>query len=171
MAINNVDAAIAAASQMINNPQFNALVESKAGNAKKSGGVSTDIAAMEKQAFGYSASDCSSKRILNETTATSNNGIPTAIQESFNKMPTPFPQQTYSMAQPAVQPTSQQIDYNYIKYLISEAIKENVRILNESKSGNLAGVRIAGGNKIQLMDTKGNLYEGVLTLKKKAEKK
>ena len=60
------------------------------------------------------------------------------------------------------------IDYNYIKYLIDESIKsyfENNKVLNES--ANLAGMKMAGGNKIHFVDSKGNIYEAVLTLKKK----
>ena len=41
------------------------------------------------------------------------------------------------------------------------------RTVNES-IGTLKGMKMCGGNKIQFMDSKGNVYEGILTLKKKA---
>lgn len=59
------------------------------------------------------------------------------------------------------------IDYKYIKYLIDESIKEHLSsTLNESVG--IKGLRISNGNIIQFLDSKGNLYEGKLTLKKKA---
>ena len=72
------------------------------------------------------------------------------------------------------QPVQQQpqatagIDYNYIKYLINECIKENLKgKLNESVGGELRGMKIAPGNKFQFLDSKGNIYEAQLTLIKK----
>lgn len=66
------------------------------------------------------------------------------------------------------------IDYNYIKYLINESITEALKRqpLNEGNNlTNCLGMRMLPGNKFQFMDTKGNLYEGVLTLKKRAQQK
>lgn len=79
--------------------------------------------------------------------------------------PQPQPQQTY-------QPQSAGIDYGIIKYLINEAIKENMKtMLNESNSTVLRGMRIVDGNVFQYIDNKGNLWEGVMKLKKRATKK
>jgi hypothetical protein len=63
------------------------------------------------------------------------------------------------------------IDYNYIKYMIEEGIKNALikQPINENTSNNLIGLKIAEGNKIQFMDNKGNIYEGVLKLKKKRQ--
>lgn len=60
------------------------------------------------------------------------------------------------------------IDYSLIKTIIDESIRRNLddikkEMLNENNS--VRGVRIAKGNKIQLMDAKGNIYEGILKLK------
>lgn len=79
--------------------------------------------------------------------------------------------QQRSVQQPQYQPQQGGVDYNYIKYLVSEAIKENMKgMLNESAAGgNLAAMKIAPGNKLQFMDTKGNIYEAQLTLKKKKQ--
>ena len=60
------------------------------------------------------------------------------------------------------------IDYSLIKTIIDESIRRNLddikkEMLNENNS--VRGVRIAKGNKIQMMDAKGNIYEGVLKLK------
>lgn len=63
------------------------------------------------------------------------------------------------------------IDYNYIKYLIKEAIAESGRNLNEG--ANLSGMRgmcLGEGNTIQFLDKKGNVYEGKLVLKKRGNK-
>lgn len=63
---------------------------------------------------------------------------------------------------------SSAVDYNYIKYLIDESLKSYFgnNKLNESVNG-LAGLKMSGGNKIHFIDTKGNIYEATLTLKKK----
>ena len=86
-------------------------------------------------------------------------------------------QQTYVQpAQPVYQPQYQQtqtggIDYNMIKYLVSEAIKENMEIIKQSllNESTLRGINMPGGNKIQFLDTKGNVYEGQLVLKKRKQ--
>lgn len=68
------------------------------------------------------------------------------------------------------------IDYSLIKTIIDESVRRNIEeikgnMLTESKSAGLAGLKMMKGNKIQLVDTNGNLYEGVLTLKRKAQPK
>ena len=73
--------------------------------------------------------------------------------------------QQMSMMQPAG------FDSNYLKFLVKEAVKECMEemkseILSEST---LKGIKIAGGNKIMLVDQKGNLFEAAMTLKKKAQ--
>lgn len=72
-------------------------------------------------------------------------------------------QQQYQQQQPIFQ---QQIDYNYIKHLIKECLNENNK--EQLVESSLAGLRICKGNKIQFVDSKGNLFEGVLKLVKKA---
>ena len=125
-----------------------------------------------------------------ETRNPHNSKIPSAIIESFEKTPfqgdafdisggalsglileTPQPQQ-----RPAPQQTVQSYaggtNLDFIKYVINEAVQNALKgQLNESVSMNgLKGFRIAEGNVIQFIDTKGNLYEGTLKLKKKASK-
>lgn len=72
-------------------------------------------------------------------------------------------------AQPYINNNS--IDYNYIKYLIDESIKAHLsnNQLNESKTTQMVGMRMCDGNKIQFLDNRGNLYEGVLKLKKRKQ--
>ena len=65
------------------------------------------------------------------------------------------------------------IDYSLIKTIIDESVRNTIKeymgnTLNENTEPRLMGMRIGNGNKIQMIDTKGNLYEGVLKLKKKA---
>ena len=73
------------------------------------------------------------------------------------------PMQVYQAQQPIT------IDYNMIKYLVSEAVKESVNEIKQSilSESTLRGINMPGGNKIQFLDSKGNVYEGQLVLKKK----
>lgn len=119
-----------------------------------------------------------------------NSKLPAEILESFEKNPTP---EAYSKSpldiamgsvttvneqvmpkQQTVQqyaPQGGQIDYNYLKYIINECVKENLKgKLNESAGGNMVGMKIASGNKFQFLDSKGNVYEAQMVLKKKAGK-
>lgn len=70
---------------------------------------------------------------------------------------------------------SPQVDYSLIKTIIDESVKRNLEeikktMLNESViAPTFRGMKIADGNKIQFLDSKGNLYEGVLKLKKKRQ--
>lgn len=86
-----------------------------------------------------------------------------AQQKRINEQQQMIPQQTV---------INSQIDYNYIKYLIDESIKQhlsNTNLLNESTTPQMVGMKMCEGNKIQFMDSKGNIYEGVLKLKKRKQ--
>jgi hypothetical protein len=62
------------------------------------------------------------------------------------------------------------VDYNYLKYIIYECIKENLKgRLNESSGGTLKGIKIGQGNVFEFMDSKGNIFEGQMKLKKRAK--
>ena len=52
------------------------------------------------------------------------------------------------------QPSNTQVDYNYIKYLVEEAVKNAIsqNVINESKNNNILGMKMCEGNKIQFMD-------------------
>ena len=137
-------------------------------------------------------------QILHEERAPerTNSKIPKAILESYKKTPSPtadsmgmmsppasyYQPQTTAPRQPIVeqqyvpqqyvpQPQGGGIDYGYIKYMIEEAVNNCLRgQLNEGLNlSELKGMRIGPGSVIQLLDTKGNLYEGKLTLKKRAK--
>lgn len=65
------------------------------------------------------------------------------------------------------------IDYNYIKFIVNECIKENLdrikqELLNEAS---LKTIKIGAENKIQLIDNKNNLFESKLEYKKTLNKK
>lgn len=76
----------------------------------------------------------------------------------------PAPQQQYF-------PQGGGIDYEYIKYLVREAVRETMSSLNEGANMNgMRGMCIGEGNVIQFLDKKGNVYEGKLVLKKKGNK-
>ena len=81
-----------------------------------------------------------------------------------------FVQQPQTVYQPQYIPQQVSgIDYGMIKALVSEAIRENLNEIKQSllSEGSLRGINMPGGNKIQFLDSKGNLYEGQLNLKKK----
>ena len=61
------------------------------------------------------------------------------------------------------------IDYNYIKYLIDESIKANLAELKSSllTEGSIAGMKVKQGGTIAFVDTKNNVFEAKLVLKKK----
>lgn len=135
---------------------------------------------------------------LQETTETrdlSQSRLPKEILESFKQMPpltgddslemppASFYGNSYQQQQPRQQineqfqqpmqqapyaPQSNAIDYNYISHLVNEAVTKAMTQTNESI---VRGLRIGNGGKIQFIDSKGNLYEGTLTLKKKAGQK
>lgn len=117
-------------------------------------------------------------------------GLPAAVIESFEKVPYQGDAFDYNSAAASVldnmpkqvineqqyqQPVNYgngMINYDTIKYIVNEAVKEALKgRLNESIGGNsFKGMRIAEGNIIQFLDNKGNVYEGKLTLKKRAVK-
>lgn len=118
-----------------------------------------------------------------------NSKLPAAIVESFEKVPfqgdafdvtggalsglmleqTPQPQRMQSQ-QPVQQQNYGGINTDLLKYIVNEAVKEALKgTLNESVGNTMKGFRIAQGNIVQFIDSKGNLYEGKLTLKKRAK--
>lgn len=119
-----------------------------------------------------------------------NSKVPSIIRESFEKVPyqgdafdisggalsglmleqKPQPQQR--VQQPVQQQNYGGFNVDLLKYVVNEAVKDALKgQLNESVGGtSMKGFRIAPGNIIQFIDSKGNLYEGQLTLKKKANK-
>ena len=176
-----LDSVLSHASALINSEQFNMLVEQKSSgyrrkNGRKGGNGGGDLAAFEAAA-GFGGQSKSGRRVNEDVMPTVN---PEEIRESFRKMPamsggagvTSVPASYYATQQrqviqeqqyapqPQYQAQPQAIDYNYIKFLINECIKENLKQLNESAS--LSTLKMAGGNKIEFVDSKGNVYEGVL---------
>ena len=139
--------------------------------------------------------DYSGVQLLRETPEQprnmTNSKLPKAIVESFSKVPSPI-EDAYSPAtietalqmapkkaapvREEVQPKAQYqpqvggVDYNYLKYIINECIKENLKgRLNESSGGTLKGIKIGQGNVFEFMDSKGNIFEGQMKLKKRAK--
>lgn len=81
---------------------------------------------------------------------------------------------TYTQPMPLYTPQPQyiNIDYNYIRAIVNECIDTKLKqikeeILNESS---LKTIRVAGENKIQLIDNKNNLYESKLEFKRNLKK-
>lgn len=119
--------------------------------------------------------------------------LPQAIRESFNAIPlqqidTPSINplddvqaiKENALKRQSINETPQQvyvqnsgINYEIIKALIDESISRHLNeikqtLITESKN-DLKGLRLTEGNKIMLVDKKGNIYEGKLELKKKKE--
>ena len=166
------EATLERAQQLMNNPEFGVLVEESA-----------DM---------YNGKRISHKKTssMNEEINQMRNGGLDNIRESFRKQPgieyedsvlnevtkkriAPQTQQqvaTYTQ-QYVSQPTIGGVDYNYLKYIINECIKENLaqikQTLNESQ------VKTVGisGDKIQFLDKAGNLYEGTLSFTRNVKKK
>ena len=98
-------------------------------------------------------------------------GIDTTQLE--RQTPVQRPRRQLNESVPAQQPMMHPagFDSNYLKFLVKEAVKEcmeemKTELLSEST---LKGLKIGGGNKIMLIDQKGNLFEAQMTLKKKAQ--
>lgn len=93
------------------------------------------------------------------------------INEQRNYQQQSYVQQPQQVYQTQYQPQVGGIDYSMIKYLVSEAIKENLDVIKQSllTENAMTGIRMPGGNKIQFLDAKGNVYEGQLVMKKKKQ--
>lgn len=65
------------------------------------------------------------------------------------------------------------VDYTIIKAIVEECIQRNIEAIKQSilSESTLKTVKLSNGNKIQLVDNKGNLYESTLTFKKNISKK
>ena len=174
---------------------FNRLVEQK-GNAfagRRSNGADADIASMESTIFGGAAqTDTQTQpvQVLSEQTGSVKgvDALPEYMRESFIKTPpltgdnsrldslTKDLQQNVQQVQQrqvlkeTVIPTSNVIYYSLIKAIIDESVSRHMKTINESTAPAMKGMRFINGNTFQFIDAKGNLYEGVLKLKKKAAK-
>ena len=181
----DLNSAISRAQKLMLDEGWNRQVERRAAMERGKGGGMTgsgDLAGFEQMAFGSTSSSRPRQpqvQMIDEQRRTPN--IPQNIIDSFASQPPiggdPKPaftineiaayqqQQQQQQAQIAAQNAG--INYDLIKYIVNECIKENLGMLNESSAPQLRGMRISAGNVIQLLDTKGNLYEGQLVLKKK----
>ena len=188
----DMNSILSKAQKLMLDPGFNAAVESKAAAfaGRKSGNGSNvnDLRMFEAQAFGtpIKSNDIEYLTEAPQQRNPAQTKFPKSVIESFKETPVMtnvevgnYVPQSYFASGNAVpqqqyvpQVPQSQIDYNYIKHLVSEAIKENISgLLTESNnSAPLKGMRIYNGNTIQFIDSKGNLYEGTLKLKKRAEK-
>ena len=170
-----------------------------AGRKDPSGISNQDLRTYERMAFGNSYGDEKPITMIKPTNNPSDlndrkySKLPQAIRESFAKQPpmtgdnidnTPLGMITKNLSlenremntngnQQVPIPTrnSDGIDYSLIKSIIDESVRRHISEIKESilSENTIKGVKISKGNKIQLLDMSGNLYEGVLTLKRKAK--
>lgn len=86
----------------------------------------------------------------------------------------PIVEQRYTPTpQPQILTGTAGVDYTIIKAIVEECIKRNIEEIKASilQESSLKRVRLGEGNKIQLVDNKGNLYESTLEYKKNILKK
>lgn len=86
----------------------------------------------------------------------------------------PVTEQRYNPTpQPQIPQGTAGVDYTIIKAIVEECIKRNIEEIKKSilQESTLRRVKLANGNKIQLVDNKGNLYESTLEYKKNILKK
>lgn len=86
----------------------------------------------------------------------------------------PIIEQRYTPTpQPQIPTGTAGVDYTIIKAIVEECIKRNIEEIKTSilQESSLKRVRLGEGNKIQLVDNKGNLYESTLEYKKNILKK
>lgn len=86
----------------------------------------------------------------------------------------PVVEQRYTPTpQPQIPAGTPGVDYTIIKAIVEECIKRNIEEIKASilQESSLKRVRLGEGNKIQLVDNKGNLYESTLEYKKNILKK
>lgn len=86
----------------------------------------------------------------------------------------PIVEQRYTPTpQPQIPTGTAGVDYTIIKAIVEECIKRNIEEIKASilQESSLKRVRLGEGNKIQLVDNKGNLYESTLEYKKNILKK
>lgn len=192
----NLDEALARA-QVLMSDEYQQKIDAMAPSARKK--VGTQKTAQEnlweQQAFGFSndtpsVAEQSQYNIPQVQSTNSIEGVdklPEFLRESFKQTPVNGGYNNYmysegpvplpiGQSKPQVMPQAQAapvmgggIDYNYIKYLMETVIKEN-KMVNETAGPSFRGMRLVEGNKFQFIDSKGNVYEGVLTLKKRAAK-
>lgn len=213
MSQNLLAKSLARATQLMNNPSFNAAVEAKAGNfaaANKikgtmGGGSIPNASAIEAQLGlvasapvqqqynqGITAPSITNESILNSKLAPSlkesfmqippqsaiagsGQGSGSQIEQIINGIaPQAQQQSVHQITEQRMQPVNVQsngaIDYSIIKMLIDESISRNLESIKQSLiNENTVRAFKLGDGKIQFLDRKGNLYEGELKLKKKAE--
>lgn len=170
-----------------------------AGRKGPSGISNQDLRTYERMAFGNSYGDEKPINMIKPTNNPSDlndrrySKLPQAIRESFAKQPpmtgdnidnTPLGMVTKNLALenretntsgmqqiPRQTHNSGGIDYSLIKSIIDESVRRHISEIKESilSENTIKGLKISKGNKIQLLDVSGNLYEGVLTLKRKTK--
>lgn len=178
--MNKLENVLSKAQELMLNEEFNQKVEGIAANY---GGGSNrantqDLSSFEQMAFGSSYSNDNTNQQYNNT-----NRLPQSIRESFEKTPPLTGQDVSQMGliekklslrnqnnnvyQAPQSSLNNGIDYSLIKTIIDESISRNLS-QNKLNENVIRGMKISNGNKIQVIDSKGNLYEGILKLKKKA---
>ncbi len=179
----NLDNAIARA-QVLMSEEYQKRMDGMTISASKKAKKNNEYSELEQKLFGYGDDTAQysqqplQEQMSNISSSTKGLGnLPDFLKESVKNTPlggvtdTGYNYTPQQMATPS-NTSIGQIDYNYIKYLMESVIKENTNRLNESANvTTFRGMRIAEGNKFQFIDSKGNVYEGVLTLKKRAQSK
>lgn len=179
---------ISRAQELMLDDNFNMMVESSARSYRGGDSGGNDLKMFEQAAFGSSSNNTPRKQyqkvMVEDTPATNYGNLPECLRDTFKSTPPMSGGESVSvidnmdikslnesvqMQRQSVQPQIPQgyVDYSIIKMIVKECIEEAMKTNTQS----LKGIRLTEGNKIQLLDTKGNLYEGTVELKKKLSKK
>ena len=179
MDINKVDEAIKRAQMLMNSPEFNSKVESFKGSK-------SSLSQLEEQAFG---SKSSLSQLEEQAFGTSSKSY---VRESVNVPIEKLTQEQVSMIKEHAvnnpsyvcetapsymyenfskqSRTNSVVDYNKIQEMINETVSKALggkKQLNEDEYGTLQAMKLCPGNKLLFVDSKGNVFEANLQLKKK----
>lgn len=177
---NKMQSILGKAQKMMLDENFNRQVEMAASLQRPqsmNGGGGNDLSALEAQAFGYSMPSTLTEQQKNEIrmrmeTTPQVPQLSTVSESIANSLAL----NTHQYQQPVQYGNSGGgIDYSLISKLIDESISRHLSemkktVLNESSGAgnNFIGMKFCDGNKVQFVDAKGNLFEGVFKLKKKS---
>lgn len=160
MTTEGFDSVLSRAAALMNDPKFNMMVESKSNayNGKPQSTPKNNIQELHEE-----INQIKSGNVLNN------------IRDSFAQTShiDYVPQQsiTTQPIQQQFQPNSPTIDYNALKFIINECIKESFQqLLSTLNEGQIKTIAV-NGDKIQFLDKDGNLYEGAVSFKKNVKKK
>jgi len=155
---------------LMNNPRFNQIVENR--TSRESAGYNSygeqsvdynstpQVSIMESFNSMPPIADDNFEAIMNQTS-----NQMSSLREQVKHNP---PKMQMQQIPQVSQIQSSPIDYSLLKMIINECVKENMKTIQESlNESTIRGLKLNPNGVIQVLDKKGNLYEGQLKLKAK----